>query len=125
MQGFLLDAHVPAAVVDGVRDLRPDCVIEHLAWWREGALRNAPDEEILVATRGAALALVTYDRATIPSIVHRWLAQGQPVPRIALLTSAAVAQNDIGRVVRALVQLYDDPTVFDSAYPVVYLRPPS
>lgn len=73
MRGLLLDSHVPKAVVDGVRSLRPDCVIEHLAWWREGEYRSAGDEAILVAARAANLVLVTYDRDTIPAIVYRWL----------------------------------------------------
>jgi len=124
VQGFLLDAHVPIAVADGVRDLRPDCLIEHLARWRDGMYRNAVDEDILVAARAARLVLVTYDRDTIPSIVHRWLAEGRSVPGLALISSRTAGQNDVGSVVRAIVRLYDAPALLGSAYPIVYLRPP-
>jgi hypothetical protein len=121
---FLLDAHVPAAVADGVRAIRPDCRIEHLSYWRGGVLRNALDEHILVATRNANLVLVTYDVGTIPAILRRWLAERRPIPGTALISTRAIAQNDVGGIVRAIVGLFDEPAVLDPAYPVVYLRPP-
>lgn len=123
MQGFLLDSHVPSSVADGVRNLRPDCLVEQLSRWRAGEYRNAADEDIMAAARSASVVLVTYDRGTIPSKVHQWLADGRPVPAVALISSRGAAQNDIGSVVRAVVGLYDDLTVFDPAYPVVYLHP--
>ena len=125
MHAFLLDAHVPVAVLDGVRAARPSCRVEHLAQWREGSFRSAIDEDILIAAHGANLVLVTYDVGTIPAILHRWLAEGRPAAGVALIPARTIAQNDVGGIVQAVVQLYDEPSTLDPAYPVVYLRPAS
>lgn len=65
---------------------------------------------------------MTYDVGTIPAILYRRLAEGQPIPGVALVPVRAIAQDDIGSIIRALVRLHDDPSVFDSDHPIVYLQ---
>ncbi len=120
--GFLLDAHVPAAVAEGVRVVRPGCEIEHLARWRGGRYREESDDIILRACRADDLALVTYDVGTIPALLHRWIAEARSIPPVVLIPAARIGPRGIGAITRSLVALYDDASPFDSAYPVVYLH---
>lgn len=123
MQGFLLDSHVPAAVVPAVRRLASDCIIEHLASWRGGILLDSPDEQILLAALAHDLALVTYDVDTIPAILNGWSTTGRDLPSVVLVISGSIPQQDIGNLARGLVHLHLHPEQFNPAYPVVYLRP--
>jgi predicted nuclease of predicted toxin-antitoxin system len=87
VRGFLLDAHVPADVARAVRDLVPNCAIDHLATWNGGLLLDAPDEQILSAALAHNLALVTYDVSTIPAILHDWIGSGRHLPHVVLVAS--------------------------------------
>lgn len=122
VSGFLLDAHVPAAVADAVRAARGTCHIEHLARWRDGGFRQAPDVAIMLASLSDDLALVTYDVATIP------LSSTVGCPRVDLFLPSflisvdSISPRDIGSIARALVDLYDDDSPFEPDYPLVYLH---
>lgn len=120
--GFLLDAHVPAAVADAVRAARGTCHIEHLARWRDGGFRQAPDAAIMLASLSDDLALVTYDVGTIPALLHGWMSEGRPIPPVVLISVENISPRDIGSITRALVDLYDDESPFEPDYPIVYLH---
>jgi len=119
LSGFLLDVHVPLSVADGVRAARAGCRVEHVAHWRGGKFREDIDGPILEAAVAERLAVVTYDVNTIPAILHRWLADGRSIPPVVLI-SARSGSPARGAVIRALVELYDDPSPFESDYPIVH-----
>jgi len=118
--GFLLDVHIPATVVDGVRT-QCGCKVYHVSRWREGKFRTAHDEVIMKAARESGLALVTGDVNTIPAIAYRRLARGEPSGLVIFVPSHM--RQDVGGLVRALVDLYPRLPQPDPAYPVVYLQP--
>lgn len=114
---------MPAAVAEGIRTIRPACHVEHLNAWQGGEYHQEADEIILNALHSTDLALVTCDVRTIPAVLLRWLAEGRSIPPVALIPFRQIASNDVGAITRSLVVLYDEPSPFDSAYPVVYLQP--
>jgi hypothetical protein len=121
--GFLLDSHLPLAVVPASHAARPSCPIHHLAKWMNGAFLHDPDELILSAARDASPWFVTYDVGTIPDSLHRAIERGEPVSSVVLIPRRSIGPTDVGGIVRALVQLYDGDPTLDPTYPVVYLRP--
>lgn len=93
-----------------------------MAHWHHGRLRQARDEDILIAALEADLLLVSYDVGTIPAIVHDWLAEGRSSPQVALIHSHAIRQQDIGGIVAGIIALYDGFLSFDQGYPILYMR---
>jgi len=123
VRGFLLDSHVTAAVVPGVRRALPSCEIDHLSTWRGGAFLHASDESIILAASNEDLVFVTYDVHSVPPLVHRMVAEGRPPVGIALGVPRVIRPSDAGKLISVLVRLFAKPFPFDPAYPVVYLRP--
>jgi hypothetical protein len=121
--GFLLDVHIPLAVVEALRRLAPACEIAHIARWREGALRTAEDEEILSAAAEARLLFVTCDVSTVGPLADHRIAAGQRLPGVVFITHATVVTADIGGIARGLARSYEELGQLDPAYPVVYLQP--
>lgn len=122
MRGFLLESHVPFAVVTGVKRRLPDCVIEHLSEWRGGKLLNADYETILAAAQEEQLVLVTYDRNTITPLVRAWIEEARPLAGVAFIASRSIISSDVGGLISALTELYSDPDRLDPAWPILYLH---
>lgn len=120
MRGFLLDSHLALAVVPGVR-AASDCEIYHLSHWRDGAFRNARDEDILFAARESDLVVVTGDVSTVSATVYGRMAQGEAPSPVVFVPSRML--QDVGGLVHALTDLCPQLAHLDPVYPVVYLRP--
>ena len=75
---LLLDVHVAKATVGALRKAAPQIQAEHIAQWRGGSLRAANDDEILAACYDDQRVFLTYDMATIPDLLRRWMAEDRP-----------------------------------------------
>src|SRR5947209_10240886 len=78
MLRLLLDIHIKPVVATQVLRIRPECPIESLLRWHDGAYRTATDTEILEAAHRESSTLVTYDRRTIPLLLRNWALRDRP-----------------------------------------------
>lgn len=101
----------------------PDCLVVSLRDWQEGAYRQAEDEEILVAAAIPHLTLVTYDQRTIAPLLMNWYQLGRTHAGIIFIDQRSIAPNDIGGLVRALLQLRAREGGMEWDNRVIFLRP--
>lgn len=100
---LLLDEHVAVAVATGLVTRGYEATA--LRDWHAGRYLETADEVILRAAHDEALALVTYDLRTIPPLLKRWVEQDIPHSGVIFVDQRTIAPNDVGGLIRALVQL--------------------
>lgn len=71
----------------------------------DGAFRVEPDSVLLAAAMREDRILVTYDLKTIPALLREWADIGQPHAGIVLIDDQTIRQNDVGGLIRALLNL--------------------
>lgn len=108
MLSLLLDIHISPRVALQVRRHRPDCPVETLRDWKNGAYRSAEDDVVLSAAAVDGLTLVMYDINTIAPLVKEWNEAGRLHAGILYVAARAIPQNDVGGLVRALVRIWDE-----------------
>jgi hypothetical protein len=119
---FLLDEHLPPALVEAVQGLRPEVEILALARWRDGTMLGADDETLLRAALADSLVLVTFDLRTVPELLRAWTEQGVPHAGVAFIHRRTLSPSDIGGLARALVALWDAEAEQDWVDRAVFLR---
>lgn len=119
MLSLLLDDQVAIQV----KTRREDIVIESVQTWQEGVLRGASDDQVLRVAREAGLTLVSYDVNTITPLLAEWAARGERHSGVIFLDRHAVAQNDFGGQVRALLSQWEATPSWDWTDMVVFMRP--
>ncbi len=106
---LLLDEHIAPAVARGLSDVGAagdaNLVVAALREWQGGAYLEASDALILQAALVEGWTLVTYDLRTIPLLLREWGEQGIAHGGVILVDERAIAQNDIGGLIRALARL--------------------
>jgi hypothetical protein len=107
MLSLLLDENISDEIARQVAAKRPDIAIFTAHDWEGGRLRGVSDEVVLRATAEAGLTLVSYDVNTIPLLLVRLANEAFVHGGIVFVHSATIRSNDYGRLVRALIQLYD------------------
>lgn len=124
MLSLLTDAHVARAVAVEVRRHRPVCFIESIHDWEHGHYRDADDPLILEVAAVSGLTLLTYDQSTIMPELERWGAQGRSHSGVVFVDNHTIAQRDTGRLVRAVVRLWDEERDLDWRNRITYLARP-
>jgi len=76
--------------------------------WHEGRYVDAPDEDILQAAAFESLTLVTRDVSTIPAILEARSEAGRGHGRVIFVPTRSFPHRDIGRLVKALIRLWDE-----------------
>ena len=99
---LLLDSHVPADVVNAVRELRPDVDIQHISTWQEGAYVNAADDMLLEACWQDGRALVSKDRATLPGWIGLRVADGRDHRGVLFYDMERFKAHQIGALAKAI-----------------------
>jgi hypothetical protein len=99
---LLLDHHVPPKVAEALWGQGHDVVA--LTEWRGGAYRHVPDDVLLLLAREEQRVLVTFDVNTLPAIAREFVEDGVDHAGVVLVSNRTIAQNDVGPLVRALVQ---------------------
>ncbi len=122
MLRYLLDEHLSPAVAAEITAHRPEIPIVALRDWQTGAFLGADDETILSAAHGEGRTLVTFDLRTIPALLRSLSEAGTSHGGVVFVPSQTFALNDVGGLVRALIQLWDVEGDLDWADRVVFLK---
>jgi hypothetical protein len=124
MLAYLTDEHISHAVAEQVHRKRADIRIESVLRWRGGTLRQTPDDQVLDAAREAELTLVTYDQKTIPPILVEFAMSQRHHAGVLFVDRGAIASDNIGALVRALIACHDLHHDRDWTNVVMFLSPP-
>lgn len=119
---LLLDVHVAKAAIGALRKAAPQVQAEHISQWRGGVFLRAEDAEILAACHTEKRMLVTYDLATIPDLLRRWMAEDRPHSGVVFADANTVRPNAPAKVSSALASLAKDIGNADATNLVRYLR---
>src|SRR5947209_16976648 len=122
MLRLLLDIHIKPVVATQVLRIRPECPIESLLRWHDGAYRTATDTEILEAAHRESSTLVTYDRRTIPLLLRNWALRDRPHAGVIFVDGKTMRMDDVGSQVRSLTAEWDAHQHEDWTNRVQYLR---
>ena len=107
MLRLLLDEHLSPDVARGVAAQRPACIVLCLQDLGSEEWLGASDERLLSAACEPELTLVTYDQRTIVPLLRRLAEAGTPHAGVVLVNGRTIAANDVGGLVRALIDLFD------------------
>lgn len=102
---LLLDVHVAKAAIGALRKVTPQVQAEHISQWRGGAFLLADDAEILAACHAEKRVLITYDLATIPDLLRRWMAEDRPHSGVVFGDENTVRPNAPAEVASAIASL--------------------
>ncbi|MBI4320061.1 MAG: DUF5615 family PIN-like protein [Chloroflexi bacterium] len=100
---LLLDAHLPLALARELQRRGLDAVA--LRDWMGGAYRNASDDDLLAAANLDRRVFVTYDCHSIPPLICDWYETGRRHSGIILIDEGTIRPNDVGSLLRSLVEL--------------------
>lgn len=123
MLKLLLDEHISPKVARGLRKHNSDIVVWYMTEWEWGRFLGQPDDLCLQAARLQDLTLVTYDCSTIPSILKVWAEEGRSHSGVIFIDEKTIAPNDIGSLVRALLQIVLEASDWDWTDRVRFLQP--
>ncbi len=82
------------------------------------------DRRILQGARIAGLVLVTFDLATIPSLLQDMASSGDGHGGVVLISSRSCAQNDLRGIAKALNSLHQSLGSEACKNRIVFLRKP-
>jgi predicted nuclease of predicted toxin-antitoxin system len=105
MLRLLLDEHLSPDIATHLRRHLPDLVVYSLQEWEDGAFLQT-DALILRTAHTHGLTLVTYDQRTIRPLLKAWGEQGITHGGVIFLSRRTVASSNIGVIVRALIELW-------------------
>jgi hypothetical protein len=108
MLKLLLDEHVWPKLADQLRSALPKAQIESLHTWKGGRLLHQSDERVLVEAHQAGWTLLTFDLATIPSLVAERTELGEDHGGVIFVSAKSFAQNDHGGLLRAIVRAWPE-----------------
>jgi predicted nuclease of predicted toxin-antitoxin system len=117
---LLLDVHMPTALAGQLRRRGVDT--ESLATWLGGVYREAVDALVLAAARSEARVLVTFDCDTNPTLLIELADAGGHHAGVVLVSVYTYRQDDIGGLLRTLLQLVSEQGGEDWTDRVQYLK---
>jgi hypothetical protein len=122
MLALLLDEQISPVVAEQIPSRRPDICAVSIHHWRDGALTGAVDAALLQAAADDGLTLVTYDLKTIPPLLVEWGAAGRSHAGVVLVDDRTIAPSGFGRLMRALVFLWERQRGRDWRNRIVFLE---
>ncbi len=99
---LLLDEHISPVIAGQLRCALPKAKIDSIHSWERGRLRQQSDARILLEARQSGWSLLTFDLATIPPLLADMAELGEDHAGVIFVSSKFFAQNDYGRLVKAL-----------------------
>jgi hypothetical protein len=99
---FLLDEHLSSEVAG----LGPARLAVALRDWRGGVLLGQSDQRLLAEAASERLVFVTFDLATIPTLLQEMGAVGRNHAGVVFISSRSFAQNDHAGIASALHALH-------------------
>ena len=121
MLKLLLDEHISPDVVDGLRRRRRSLVIHCMAEWEKGSFLGVDDPVFLERAAAQGLTLLTYDRRTIPPHLREWAQEVRSHAGVIFVDDTTVPPHDIGGLVRAVLNLFDEAGRWDWTNRVCFL----
>jgi hypothetical protein len=107
MLSLLLDEMISWVVAQQVTIRRPEISIQSILRWRGGTLATQPDHVVLQAAAEDGLTLVTYDVATIQTLVREWGMAGMTHQGVVFLHQRSIPSHDLGALIRVLERFWD------------------
>jgi hypothetical protein len=120
MLKLLLDEHVSPAVADGLR--RRSSIVICMAEWEGGEFLGQQDSVCLQQAAAQGLALVTYDRRTIPPLLKAWAEEERKRGGVIFVDEKTISPADTGSLVRVLSNLSGRCAKWDWTDRVCFLR---
>lgn len=120
---LLLDVHVAKAAIGALRRVATRVQGEHISQTRDGAFLRADDGEILRACHAEKRMFLTYDLATIPDLLRRWMAEDRAHAGVIFADENTVRPNAPAEVAAAIAALAKEIGDADTTNLVRYLRP--
>jgi predicted nuclease of predicted toxin-antitoxin system len=100
---LIFDAHIPLAVAEGLTRAGAEAITMPAS--REGRLRTAKELDIRAEAKTDGRMLVTFDLRTIPRLIRVWAAEGRSHAGVILVDDKTIRPNDIGGLIRALLDV--------------------
>lgn len=122
MLKLLLDEQISPEVAEGFRGQRDKPIIHSLTEWEDGRFLGQTDDLILKEAAAQKLALVTYDRKTIPPLLKIWAEAGQDHGGVIFVDEKTIPASDFGGLIRALQRLSQESARWDWTNRVCFLR---
>lgn len=122
MLKLLLDEHISHEVAVGLRRRRRSIVVHCMSEWEKGKFLGVDDSAFLEEAAAQQLTLVTYDRRTIPPLLKAWAQEGRRHGGVVFVDEKSVPPNEIGRLVRAMLSLFEETNNWDWTDRVCFLR---
>ncbi len=122
MLRLLLDEHISHEVAVGLRRQRRSIVVHCMSEWENGKFLGVDDSAFLEEAAAQRLTLVTYDRRTIPPLLKAWAEEGRRHGGVVFVDEKSVPPNEIGRLVRAILSLFEETNNWDWTDRVCFLR---
>lgn len=123
MLKLLLDEHVSPKVARGLRQHSPEITVCHISEWEQGAFLGQPDALCLQAAALQHLTLVSYDCRTIPPLLKAWAEEGRTHAGVIFVDEKTIAPSNIGSLVRALTELFNEAGDWDWTNRIRFLWP--
>ena len=121
MLRYLLDEQISPVVAEQVSRKDSGIWIASVQRWRDGELRGRRDADLLSAAATEQLTLVTSDLRTIPDLLRTWAELEMPHRGVIFVRRRIIRENDFGRLVSALVGLWQVAKTVDWRNRVAFL----
>jgi len=93
-----------------------------MAEWENGEFLGRQDSACLQDASAQALALVTYDRRTIPPLLKVWAEEERKHGGVIFVDEKTISPSDTGGLIRALLNLSKKTSKWDWTNRVCFLR---
>ena len=123
MLSFLLDEQISPEIAKQISAKRSDIPIFSIHTWQQGHYLGVPDETILTAASKAKLTLITYDQKTIPPILLEWGQANIHHAGVIFIDYRSIPPNNFGKLVKAIIWLWDTQNQTDWRDRIIYLQP--
>jgi hypothetical protein len=123
MLSFLLNEQISPEIATQIAKKRLDIPIFTIHIWHNGNYLGISDEIILKAAAAEKLTLITYDQKTIPPILSNWGQANIHHAGVIFIDYRSVPPNNFGKLVRAIIWLWDTQHQADWQNRIIYLQP--
>jgi hypothetical protein len=120
---LLFDVHIAKATVAALRKIAPQIQAEHIADWHGGMLLQADDDEILSKCHTESRVFITYDMATIPDLLRRWIAKERSHSGLFFADENTIKPNHPAELASAVAALVEEIGKTDTTNLIRFLRP--
>lgn len=123
MLSLLLDEQISPEIAKQIRIKRPDFPVFSIHLWQQGHYLGIADEIILQAAATEKLTLITYDQKTIPPILSEWGQANINHGGVIFIDYRSIPPHNFGRLVKAIIWLWDTQNRENWQNRIVYLQP--